>query len=673
MKQFDINRMMMAGLFAAASMAVPMIFSSCTDDIKFGNSFINKAPGGDVTVDTVFNNAEYTRQFLNACYSRQYYGITFATGRANSVDGWVGKFEAITDLYHLSYSNTSIYRDYYNGSRSAASSGKGYFGFVGEYVWETVRYCYLLLEHLNDVAGLSDKEKATMAAEAKCLIANRYFDAFMHYGGLPIIKSSFGGTESSYEIPRATVEETVDFMVNLLDEAIPSLPWTYAETSPNDVGHWTSAGAMALKCRILQFAASPLFNNEQGYYGGTSEAEQKHLVWYGDYKKERWTRLLQACENFMNALGTNGYYALEQADGTLPENYRLAFRKSYFYQGATDVLHSVRVTQKTNDTKYNFYSWVKNGRSAYWCTEEYMELFPWKDGTPFDWDKMIREGRQDEMFLVGDSDVTKKNLGLQNIRLTRDPRLYESMAVNGLPRNLDWSTGKMSGDAYEVWEGGTDSGTAASTQAETKKWGTSLLNMKFSLGDGNVTDYRQHLLQWPTIRLSDVYLTYAEALVQASDNYTEAVKQINKVRSRVGLNGFEMAYPEAMNNKEEFIKQLIDERAREMGFENSRFMDIMRYKRSDLLQKPLHGLIIYRLKYDTKSGKWERITSKWRNGTDGDSKKKKAYQPSKFDYEKTELKQKRAWWNNWDNKWFLSPLPNNEILKNYGLIQNPGW
>ena len=63
-----------------------------------------------------------------------------------------------------------------------------------------------------------------MAAEAKCLIANRYFDAFMHYGGLPIIKSSFGGTESSYEIPRATVEETVDFMVNLLDEAIPSLP-----------------------------------------------------------------------------------------------------------------------------------------------------------------------------------------------------------------------------------------------------------------------------------------------------------------------------------------------------------------------------------------------------------------------------------------------------------------
>ena len=115
---------------------------------------------------------------------------------------------------------------------------------------------------------------------------------------------------------------------------------------------------------------------------GTSEAEQKHFVWYGDYKKERWTRLRQACEDFVKALNTNGYYALEQADGNMPENYRLAFRKGYYYQGSTEILHSVRVTQKSNETQYNFYSWVKNGRSAYWCTEEYMEMFPWKDGTP---------------------------------------------------------------------------------------------------------------------------------------------------------------------------------------------------------------------------------------------------------------------------------------------------
>ena len=35
-------------------------FSACTDKIAFGNSFLEKAPGGSVTKDTVFNSAVYT-------------------------------------------------------------------------------------------------------------------------------------------------------------------------------------------------------------------------------------------------------------------------------------------------------------------------------------------------------------------------------------------------------------------------------------------------------------------------------------------------------------------------------------------------------------------------------------------------------------------------------------
>ena len=34
-----------------------VIATSCVDEIKFGNSFLEKAPGGAVTKDTVFNNA----------------------------------------------------------------------------------------------------------------------------------------------------------------------------------------------------------------------------------------------------------------------------------------------------------------------------------------------------------------------------------------------------------------------------------------------------------------------------------------------------------------------------------------------------------------------------------------------------------------------------------------
>lgn len=156
-----------------------------------------------------------------------------------------------------------------------------------------MRWCWLLMEHIDDVPNLDANEKARMIAEAKCLIAVRYFDMFRHYGGLPLLYASFEGNESSYECPRATVEETVNYMIKMLDEAIDSgaLPWAYgpgADGSSTYTGRWTKAGAMALKCKIWQFAASPLFNDNQGYAGGASEAEQQHLVWYGGYRQELW-------------------------------------------------------------------------------------------------------------------------------------------------------------------------------------------------------------------------------------------------------------------------------------------------------------------------------------------------------------------------------------------------
>ena len=70
-----------------------------------------------------------------------------------------------------------------------------------------MRWCWLLLENVDRVPGMGEDEKVQMKAEAKCLIAARYFDMFRHYGGLPLIYSSFTGTETNYQIPRATVEE----------------------------------------------------------------------------------------------------------------------------------------------------------------------------------------------------------------------------------------------------------------------------------------------------------------------------------------------------------------------------------------------------------------------------------------------------------------------------------
>lgn len=641
---------------------------SCVDEIKFGNAFLDKAPGASATKDTVFSSPIYTQQFLNTIYGRQYYGLPYKDDENLPVSSssYCGKFEALTDCWQLHWSDAQLYSQYYRGIHTANYSRRqDKFCWNDEKVWEAVRWCWLLLENVNNVPGLDASEKARMIAEAKCLIAARYFDMFRHYGGLPILRASFIGNESSYDNPRATVEETVNFMIEMLDDAINSgaIPWAYDGSSPATsnqyTGRWTKAGAMALKCKIWQFAASPLFNDTQGYAGGSSQAEQEHLVWYGGYNKELWDKCLQACQDFFNALNSNGFYELLQSVNDTPAGYRWAYRMGYLYQGSKEILHSVRVQMGDayNSGTYTWHSWSDNGRNSYTPTQEYIEMFPWADGTPFDWDKTKAEGKLDDMFTTG-------TLEGGDLNLTRDPRLYETARVNGLPRMLDWSTnsGLMSGQPYELWVGGYDANK--NSENESGNYATGYDNMKYYIG----TEYQRKYCQWVSIRLSDIYLTYAEALLQARDDKAGALEWINKVRARVGLGKLEDCNP-GLNltvNKDNLLQELLRERVCELGFEDARFFDLIRYKRKDIFQKELHGLLIYRL---DENG--NRVETKWFEG----DQNKGAKQPVHFDYEKFTLKNiRRYWWDyGFDAKWFLSPIPETEINKKYGLIQNPGW
>ena len=114
--------------------------------------------------------------------------------------------------------------------------------------------------------------------------------------------------------------------------------------------------------------------------------------------------------------------------------------------------------------------------------------------------------------------------------------------------------------------------------------------------------------QWPYLRLAEMYLLYAEALIQ-NNQFGEAIKQINEVRARVGLPGLKESNPgKDFNNKDVMIKELLRERACELGFEDTRFFDMIRYKLKADFEKTLHGLRIYRV-----------------DGKDEDGRKKKAH------------------------------------------------
>ena len=120
----------------------------------------------------------------------------------------------------------------------------------------------MFIENVDRVPDMDSAEKARLIAEAKVLIASRYFDMFRHFGGLPLVDKTYD-VQAVYEVPRATAAATVEFMVGLLDAAInePELPWSLGTDDSNWQGRFTKAAAMALKCKMLLFAASPLFND----------------------------------------------------------------------------------------------------------------------------------------------------------------------------------------------------------------------------------------------------------------------------------------------------------------------------------------------------------------------------------------------------------------------------
>ncbi len=78
-------------------------FAACTDTIAVGDASLDKATSSTATIDSVFQNAEYTRQFLVGIYSKQYYGLPYYNGGTNmphAGNPYTGKFDALTDCWH---------------------------------------------------------------------------------------------------------------------------------------------------------------------------------------------------------------------------------------------------------------------------------------------------------------------------------------------------------------------------------------------------------------------------------------------------------------------------------------------------------------------------------------------------------------------------------------------
>lgn len=386
-------------------------------------------------------------------------------------------------------------------------------------------------------------------AEARFLKAYFYFELVKRYGGVPIVSDTPYELGDNVELPRNTFEQCIDYITSELDaikDSLRSIPIA----NVNSDGHVvTQEAAMALKSRVLLYAASPLFNERP------VEASNE-LVGYAAYDAERWKTAADAARSFMNTY-TN--FALNMSfSGLFLNDYGVNNNKEiiFFRQGSKNT----EIESRNGPVGFSGNN-LGTGRTS--PTQNLVDAFPMKDG------KAINDP------------TSKYTYSLSNMYQNRDPRLDLTVLHNG---------SKWLNTTLETFKGGIHNPTGA-----TQKTKTAYYLRKFMGNFENQANYTEQLHTWIMLRYAEILLNFAEAQNEyagPSDEVYQVIKNIRKrAKIEAGTNG--MYGLKAGMTKEEMRAVIQNERRIEFAFEEHRYWDIRRWRiAEDIFTQPVKGLSI---------------------------------------------------------------------------------
>lgn len=158
--------------------------------------------------------------------------------------------------------------------------------------------------------------------------------------------------------------------------------------------------------------------------------------------------------------------------------------------------------------------------------------------------------------------------------VNREPRFYKDIIVDG--DQIVTSTGAGLDRFAQLYNGGRHKGgnSGSVTGYLYKKW----TPMGCNPWDNKWWNFQAYN---PFMRLADVYLMYAEAVLQgygtpqgSAPGSITAEQALNVIRNRAQLPNLDSKFT---GSKQAFMEELIRERAVELAFEGHRFFDLRRW------------------------------------------------------------------------------------------------
>jgi hypothetical protein len=526
-------------------MCIGYASTSCNDD------FLDKPVSSDVTIDTIFSARLKAESFLWNTYSDIIPNGFTLREWDNYSQMACSMSSQICDEGKTQIGWSGAYPISLNGM---SADGEREDNFYKNY--SGIRKAFIFIENIDRVTDIPDEEKAQLKAEAKVMIALRYSEMLKRYGGVPLVKKSLTVSDN-IKIPRSSIEETVNYIIELCDESALVLPDDY----PSEFrGRIHKGVALAVKARTLLMAARPLFNSPSPYLASSNP----ELVCYGNYDVERWRLAAEANDAVLDWANQSGWCQLINTGNPFAD-----------YTTATSIKDNAEVLLASKELATD---WNKNGFWSWYVP------FTWQGGVRLNYNILTKFRDADG------NDVAWPTPDPSNSSLDVEPFTEYTSKMNNMEARWKasaWVVGQRpynNTQAYD-WgfadDGQNQTGVARSTKfISNYTWGTNR--------------------DWIVFRLSEFFLNGAEAWNEYQANATKAYDLLNEIRTRGGLS--EVTSSDANYNTKETLRALIQrERAVELLCEEHRLFDVRQWKIA-----PQNGVIggdFYGFRYTQNSAK----------------------------------------------------------------------
>lgn len=580
--------------------------------LSCSKNFLDETPDDDLTMNDVFTNRLYTQSFLTSIYAGLPWEID--PPDPSSYAPWTGTCDEMEITFPGCYSH-DINHDGWNPQN-----------IEGNWQWyyQDIRKTDLFLENINLLPlqqGYTQDDKNAWTGEATFLRAYCHFMTFRLYGPIPIMDRSAKADQDFTTIKRSPLDSCISFMVKDCDDAAALLPMT---VSSDKTGRATKAAALALKARILLYAASPLFNGNPDYVNFTDKNGVRLFPQSNDNNK--WQLAAQAAKDCIDQCEAAGYALYKAPNGDPLQSYTNIFLLN----------NNSEVLWAQNHSFYNHLEMCQSplsygGYSIMSVSQDLVDAYQDtlgrdvitghnSDGSP---QINTTTGYTENGFASAAGKYW--NAGISNMYVNREPRFYASVHYSG----ETWKSAQV-----QTWFSGKDGASKNGTDYSKtgyvmKKFADPNINIPQNTGWG--------LKTWILFRLGEMYLDYAEALNEYQGPVADVYKYVNAIRSRAGLPDL----PAGLT-KDEMRQKIWHERRIELAFEGQRYFDCRRWKTASTTNNGvLYGLTI-------NSG----------NSLQDASFYKRAAADTRIFSAPRD---------------YLWPIPQSEIDKDTSLVQNPGW